>query len=135
MQKEVPAGLTADELRMQSAPYGIIYLSDEQWENTVNMEPRAQLRVDRLAAYVRPFCPANVEPCGNLQFTLDELNTLSNYETNLNDYVRTNLIGWLMKGGVTDAEWDAFQNDLNGKVNLPAIQEVYQAAYDRLLQG
>ena len=65
------------------------------------------------------------------QFTLEELNTLSNYETNLNDYVRTNLIKWLLKGGVSDDAWTAFQNDLNGKVNLAGIQKVYQDAYDR----
>lgn len=133
VQKEVPAGMTTDELRLQNAPLGIIYLSDYAWENVVNMEPRAQLRVDRLASYVKPFVPAGVEPCGNLQFTLDELNTLSNYETNFNDYVRTNLISWLMKGGVSDADWANFQSELNGKVNLPAIQQVYQDAYDRLM--
>ena len=76
-----------------------------------------------------------MEPCPNLQFTLEELNTLSNYETNLNDYIRTNLIGWLLKGGVSDAQWDAFQNDLNGKVQLAEIQQVYQAAYDRYISG
>ncbi len=58
-------------------------------------------------------------------------NTLANYETNLNDYIRTNLIAWLMKGGVSDAAWTNFQNDLNGKVNLAGIQKVYQDAYDR----
>lgn len=132
VQKPVPEGMTTDELRLQNAPLGIIYLSDYAWENVVNMEPRAQLRVDRLTSYVKPFVPAGVQPCTNLQFTMDELNTLSNYETNLNDYIRTNLISWLMKGGVSDADWDNFQNELSGKVNLPAIQEVYQAAYDRL---
>ena len=45
---------------------------------------------------------------------MDELNTLANYETNLNDYIRTNLINWLLKGGVTDAQWQEFQNGLNG---------------------
>ena len=77
--------------------------------------------------------PENVTPFPNLQFTLEELNTLSNYETNLNDYIRTNLISWLMKGGVSDDAWAAFQNDLNGKVNLAGIQKVYQDAYDRYI--
>ena len=67
----------------------------------------------------------------NDQFTLDELNTLANYETNYNDYVRTNLIKWLMTGGVSDSDWMNFKNDLNGKVNLPGLQKVYQDAYDR----
>lgn len=132
VQKELPAGVTSDELRLQNAPLGIIYLSDDAWANVVNMEPRAQLRVDRLNDYVKPFVPSGVQPCSNLQFTLDELNTLSNLETNFNDYVRTNLINWLMKGGVSDADWSNFQSELNGKVNLPAIQKVYQDAYDRL---
>ena len=135
VQKEVPEGMTTDELRLQNAPLGIIYLSDYAWNNVVHMEPRAQLRLERLGLVAAPFIPEGVEPCPNLQFTLEELNTLSNYETNLNDYIRTNLIGWLLKGGVSDAQWEAFQNDLNGKVQLAEIQQVYQAACDRYISG
>lgn len=135
VQKEVPEGVTTDELRLQNAPLGIIYLSDYAWENVVHMEPRAQLRLERLDLVAKPFVPEGVEPCPNLQFTLDELNTLSNYETNLNDYIRTNLIAWLLKGGVSDEQWEAFQNDLNGKVKLGEIQQVYQDAYDRYVSG
>lgn len=131
VQKPIPDGMTTDELRLQNAPLGIIYLSDYAWKNVVNMEPRAKLRLERLDLVAKPFVPENVKPCPNLQFTLDELNTLSNYETNLNDYIRTNLINWLLKGGVTDAQWQAFQNDLNGKIQLAEIQKVYQDAYDR----
>ena len=131
VQKPIPEGMTTDELRLQNAPLGIIYLSDYAWNNVVNMEPRAKLRLERLKQCATPFVPENVKPCPNLQFTLDELNTLSNYETNLNDYIRTNLINWLLKGGVTDAQWNAFQNDLKGKIKLPEIQKVYQDAYNR----
>jgi len=135
VQKPLPEGITSDELRLQNAPFGIIYLSDYAWNNVVNMEPRAQLRLERLNSYVKPYVKANVTPTPNLQFTLEELNTLANYETNLNDYVRTNLISWLLKGGVSDSAWEAFTSDLNGKVNLPAVQAVYQAAYDRYTNG
>lgn len=131
VQKPLPEGVTSDELRLQNAPLGIIYLADYAWNNVVNMEPRAQLRLERLRSFVKPYIAENVKPCPNLQFTLEELNTLSNYETNLNDYVRTNLIGWLLKGGVSDEAWEAFQKDLNGKCNIGGIQAVYQAAYDR----
>ncbi len=135
VQKELPAGITSDELRLQNAPLGIIYLSDYAWNNVVNLEPRAKLRLDRLNAYATPYVPANVTPCPNLQFTMDELNTLANYETNINDYIRTNLIEWLMKGGVSDAQWTAFQNDLSGKTHLPDVQKVFQDAYDRFVSG
>lgn len=134
VQKPLPEGVTSDELRLQNAPLGIIYLSDYAWNNVVNMEPRAKLRLERLTAHATPFMPANVKPCySNLQFTLDELNTLANYETNLNDYIRTNLIKWLMGGGVSDAQWETFQKDLNGKCNIGGIQKVYQDAYDRYI--
>ena len=133
VQKPLPEGVTTDELRLQNAPLGIIYLGEYAWNNVVHMEPRAQLRLERLQQCAKPFVPENVTPFPNLQFTLEELNTLSNYETNLNDYIRTNLISWLMKGGVSDDAWTAFQNDLNGKVNLAGIQKVYQDAYDRYI--
>ena len=131
VQKPLPEGVTADELRLQNAPLGVINLGEYAWNNVVHMEPRAKLRLERLELVAQPFVDEKVIPCPNLQFTLDELNTLSNYESNMNDYIRTNLISWLMKGGVTDADWDAFQNDLTGKVKLPEIQKVYQDAYDR----
>ena len=133
VQKPLPEGVTSDELRLQNAPLGIINLGEYAWNNVVHMEPRAQLRLERLQLCAKPFVAETVKPCPNLQFTLEELNTLSNYETNLNDYIRTNLISWLMKGGVSDAAWTTFQNDLNGKVNLAGIQKVYQDAYDRFI--
>ncbi len=135
VQKELTGDMTADELRLQNAPLGICYLSDYAWENVVHMEPRAQLRVERLAAYAKPYVPENVKPTPNLQFTLEELNTISSYESNLNDYIRTNLVKWLMNGGVSDADWTTFTNDLSGRTNLSGIQEVYQAAYDRYIGG
>ena len=131
VQKPLPEGVTSDELRLQNAPLGIIYLGEYAWNNVVHMEPRAQLRLERLQLCAKPYVAEDVKPFPNLQFTLEELNTLSNYETNLNDYIRTNLISWLMKGGVSEAAWTSFQNDLNGKVNLAGIQKVYQDAYDR----
>lgn len=135
VQKELPAGVTTDELRLQNAPLGIIYLNDYAWEHVVNMEPRAKLRLERLHAFVTPYVPDNVKPCPNLQFTLEELNTLSNYETNFNDYVRIKLIDWLLKGGVSDSAWSAFQSDLTGRVNIGGLIKVYQDAYDRYIKG
>ncbi len=135
VQKALPAGVTSDELRLQNSPLGIIYLSDYAWENVVNMEPRAKLRLDRLEKYVKPYVDAKVSSCPNLQFTLTELNTLANYETTLNDYVRTNLIGWLLKGGVSDSDWTAFQKGLTDKCSISSVQKVYQDAYDRFIKG
>ncbi|MCD7751962.1 MAG: twin-arginine translocation signal domain-containing protein [Lachnospiraceae bacterium] len=133
VQKELPDGVTSDELRLQNAPLGIIYLNDYAWENVVNMEERTQLRQERLAAYVTPYVDEGVQPCPNLPFTMDELNTLSNYETDLEDYVKTNLISWLMNGGVSESAWENFKTELTSKCHLDEIREVYQSGYDRYL--
>lgn len=136
VQKEIPEGMTGDELRLQNAPLGIIYLSDYAWNNVVNMEPRAKLRLERLDAYVKPYVPEGVKPCPvNLPFTLEELNMLTKYERNLNDYIRTNLIRWLLNGGVSDSEWASFQDELKGKLNIESIRQVYQDAYDRYIKN
>ena len=133
VQKTLPDGVSADDLRLQNAPLGIIYLSDYAWNNVVNMEPRAKLRLERLDAYVTPYIPAGTTPTPNLQFTLEELNTITEYESALNDYIRTNLIKWLMNGGVSDSDWSTFQNDLTGRTHLDELKAVYQAAYDRYI--
>lgn len=133
VQKAVPEGMTTDEFRLQNAPLGIIFLSEEAWNNVVNMEPRAQLRLERLKLHAKPFVADGVDPCFNLQFTLEELNTLSNYETNINDYIRTNMINWLLKDGVSDSEWAKFQEELTNKLHLSDVQKIYQDAYDRYI--
>ena len=92
VQKELPEDKTADELRLENAPLGICYLSDYAWENVVHMEPRAQLRLERLEAYATPFVPEGVQPVPNLQFTQEELNTLTLYETNIVNYINQHLI-------------------------------------------
>jgi putative aldouronate transport system substrate-binding protein len=130
VQKPIPEGVTADELRLQNAPLGIIYLNDYAWKNVLNMEPRAKLRLDRLDLYASPFVANSVKPVPNLQFTLEELNVLSNYETGINDYITTNLIEWLLKGGVKDSAWSDFKTRIN-QIGLPQVQKVFQDAYDR----
>ena len=92
--------------------------------------------MERLDAYVKPYVPEGVKPCPvNLQFTLEELNKLTKYESNLNDYIRTNLIRWLLNGGVSDSEWASFQDELKGKLNIESIRQVYQDAYDRYIKN
>ena len=66
VQKELTGDVTADELRLQNAPLGIIYLSDYAWEHVVHMEPRAQLRLERLEAYATPYVDEGVKATGEL---------------------------------------------------------------------
>lgn len=133
VNKQVPAGMTADELRLKNAPLGCIYLSENEWANNVQMEPRAVLRLERLNAYVKPYTFEGNENIPNLSYTLEEINTLAQYETNLGDVINSQFIKWLLAGkAISDQEWADFQAKLT-KAGIEEVKKINQAGYDRYL--
>ena len=129
--KELPEGVTTDELRLKNAPMGCIYLSDEQWQNNVNMEPRAALRLERLEKYAKPYTIENIETIPNLNYTLEEINTLARYETSLGTLINSTFMGWLLDG-FTDSDWNDFQSKLT-KGGIEEVKKINQDGYDRYL--
>ena len=131
VQKPIPEGMTADELRLKNAPLGIMYLSYYHWEHVVHMEPRAKLRLARLEKHAKPFVPQSVAPIPPLSFTLQEINTLSRVEQNISDYIYQMQTQWLLNGGLTDKTYEEFKETLR-EIGLEEALKVYQAAYDRM---
>ena len=134
VQKPIPEGMTADEFRLKYAPMGVSYLSWETWENYLNMEPRAKLRLQNLEKYINPFVPENVQPFSNAVYTLEEINKLSLYEQNVYDYIAGMEIQWLRGGGVTDEEWEIYKQDLKD-LNADVVFSIYQQGYERAVSG
>ena len=135
VNKPLPEGTTTDELRLKNAPLGMIYLSYEQWENNVVMEPRAQLRLERLEKYVTPYTYEGMEGFPNISYTLAEINSLARYETNLGDVINSYFMEWMLQGTpITDAQWSEFQGKLN-KAGIEEVKKINQDGYDRYLAG
>lgn len=130
VQKEIPEGVTADELRLKNAPLGLVYLSDYHWNNVVNMEPRAKLRLERLDLVAKPYVFDGVESMPVLSYNLDEINTLNRIEQNLSDYVYQKQTNWLTDGGLSASDFSNFKETLEDIGLLEAL-EIYQAAYER----
>ncbi len=126
---------SADDFRMKNAPYGVVYLTAEVWENHVEMEPRAKLRLERLEAYVKPHTYAGATAIPNLNYTKEQLDILNKYEASLGK----NITSWFTnrvtsKSAPTMSDW---QNNLL-KVNALSIEQVKyvnQAAYDRYINA
>ena len=126
---------SADDFRMKNAPYGVVYLTAEVWENYVEMEPRAKLRLERLEAYVKPHTYAGATAIPNLNYTKEQLDILNKYEASLGK----NITSWFTnrvtsKSAPTMSDW---QNNLL-KVNALSIEQVKsvnQAAYDRYINA
>ena len=134
IQKPIPDGMTADELRLKNAPMGVIYLSYEQWENNLVMEYRARLRLEILDVYAKPYVPDNVTHYPNVSFTLQEINNINRYASDVYDYLFQQLTGWLLNGGVTDQEWNAYINQLD-HMGLSNMMNAFQSAYNRFSEG
>ncbi len=133
VNKPVPEGMTTDELRLKNAPFGVIYLSDDAWENNVVMEPRAVLRLDRLEKYVKPYTYEGAKAFPNISYTLEEINGLANYEMNLGDIIASKFSNWVINGtAISDAEWDAFQSKLTA-AGIEEVKRINQAGYDRYI--
>ncbi len=126
---------SADDFRQQNAPYGTIYLSftgSEYTSNgvTVELESRAELRQERLEAYVKPYTYPGAETIPNLNYTADELNTLNKYETTLSNNITTYVTTCITGGTVpTYSAWQSFVNENMDMINT--IISVNQSGYDR----
>ncbi len=132
VQKPIPEGMTTDELRLKNAPLGTFYLSDEEWENVINMEPRAQLRLERLSQRAIPFVYPDAKPIPNITYTMTEINSLSTIEVNLKSYVYEQQTQWLLNGGPTEGQFNTFKTTL-ANIGLAEALAIYQAAYDRYI--
>lgn len=122
---------SADDFRMRNAAYGVVYLTQNEWDNNVELEARAKLRVSDLANYVKPYTYANARAIPNLNYTEDELNSLQ-----INETILTNSIKNFMTKGITDtkpteADWRSFLS--RNQAAIDAVKAINQAGYDRYL--
>lgn len=123
---------SADDFRMKNAPYGVVYLTQEVWEKSVEMESRAKLRLDNLEQYVKPYTFKGVKSIPNLNYTQDELTTLNTYESSL----ANNIASWLTQAitGGTIPTRDSWQNLLSvNRASIDTVLSLNQTAYDRYL--
>ena len=112
---------------------GALCLTQNEWDNYVNMEPRAVLRLERLEAYEKPYTVANVRGFPNISYTVAEINELAKYEQGLSDVIASNYTKWMIGGkAITDDEWTKFQSDLV-KAGLEKVKTINQTGYERYL--
>lgn len=125
---------SADDFRMKNAPYGVVYLTKETWEKSVEMESRAKLRLENLEAYVSPYKFEGATSIPNLNYSNEELVTLNTYEASLSNNVASWYANAITSGAVpTKTSWQTFL-DVNKK-SIEKVKEINQAAYDRYLEA
>ena len=124
---------SADDFRMKNAPYGVVYLTADEWENDVQMESRAKLRLERLDNWVKKYTFENVKSIPNLNYTKEQLDVLNTYESSLGN----NIAAW-MTNRITSASAPAksdWQNLLKtNRTSIDEVKRVNQEAYKEYLE-
>ena len=120
---------SADDFRMKNAPYGVVYLTEEVWENYVEMEPRAKLRLERLEQWVKPYTYEGAVSIPNLNYTEEQLNILNKYEMSL----ANNITAWMVNRITASSapsvnDWQNFLN--TNRESIDTVKSVNQQAYD-----
>ena len=131
---------SADDFRMKNAPYGVVYLTAEEWEKSVEMEPRAKLRLENLEHYVKPYSYAEsenpaerAEAIPNLNYTKEQLTTLNIYERSLSDAVALWYATAVRKGGATVKSWQKMLKD--NATAIETVKSINQSAFDAYEQA
>lgn len=124
---------SADDFRMKNAPYGVIYLTADEWKNNVEMESRAKLRLERLENWVKGYTYENAKSIPNLNYSKEQLDVLNMYESSLGN----NIAAWMTNSitspsAPTKSDW---QNLLKTNRNsIDEVKRVNQEAYDAYLE-
>ena len=122
---------SAGELKSANEVAGPKLILSEYYTNVFHMEDRAMQRLEDLQnfwfKYVDDFTYYPVD----CVFTQSELDDLDLYRPDFEARVREQEALWLRDGGPSDAEWEAYKQDLIDTYGMNQILEVYKNAYDR----
>lgn len=125
---------SADDFRMKNAPYGVVYLTQEVWDKSVEMESRAKLRLENLQAYVKPYTFDGVTSIPNLNYMNEELTMLNTYESSLANNIASWFTGSITGGGIPSKEsWQALLN--TNRTSIDTVLRINQAAYNRYVEA
>ena len=122
---------SAGELKSANEGAGPKLILSEYYTNVFYMEDRALQRLEDLQnfwfKYVDDFTFYPVD----CVFTQSELDDLDLYRPDFESHVSEQEALWFRDGGPSDAEWEAYKQELVDVYGMNQILEVYQNAYDR----
>ena len=145
---------SADDFRMKNAPYGVVYLTQEEWNSSVEMESRAKLRLERLETFVKPYNEyadykslaaqysgdeleemlqgkTVIKSIPNLNYTKSEPDELNRYETMLGKNINSWMVNRIISGNaISRSDWQSNLINAN-KTAMDNVIRVNQNAYDR----
>jgi len=128
-------GKSAGEVKAQLEVNGPKLILSDYYTNVFYMEDRAVERLQNLVDTWLPSVQDKVYYPVNVVFTKEELDDIDLYKPDFVAHVSEQEALWLRDGGPSDAEWEAYKQELNDVYAMESLLKVYQAAYDRYTQA
>ena len=101
---------------------------NSDFQTYYHMEERAQQRLDDLAnVWFKNVNEFDSYP--SVVYTLDETETINEYISDIDEYVKQTSANWIINGGAAD-EFDEYVDQLN-KMGVKEVVDAWQSAYDR----
>ena len=124
-------GKSAGELKSASEVAGPKLILPEYYTDVFYMEDRAQQRLHDLEdfwfKYVDDFTYYPVD----CTFTNAELEDIDLYRADFEAHVSEREALWFRDGGPSDAEWEAYKQELIDTYGMNQMLDIYKAAYER----
>lgn len=122
-----PAGKSVAEDRFSNCEASILAMPESVYRNKLKL-PSTDEKVKFIDGFMNQLAEKNMFP--PVFYTGDEANDMNKLQNDIFNLVERKASEWIMKGGVSDAEWDAYLKEID-KAGLPKWISIKQAAYDR----
>src|SRR5690606_21352962 len=87
-----------------------------------------QTKLDLIPIYA-PYIPSIEEKYPQMLMAIEEIDQLTNIQSEIKQYVRQTVSNWSVRAGV-EKEWDDFQSQLK-EVSVDDYVRIHKEAYDR----
>lgn len=128
-------GKGAGELKSTYEVAGPKLILSNYYRDNFKMEDRAIERLTDLYDYWMPQVADTTTYPIDCVFSAEELETIDRYKTDFQDTVAEQEGLWIKNGGPTDAEWEAYKQNLTDTCGMEELLKVYQDAYDRYAES
>ena len=128
-------GKSLGDLKNQYEVRGPKLILPEYYNSVFYMEDRAEVRLKQL---INDWLPGienkNFYPV-DVNFTSEELGIISRYQPLFVSQVAEMEGRWLLDGGPSDADWNAYLDTLRDSCGMDRLLDVYQTAYARYVSA
>ena len=122
---------SAGELKSANEVAGPKLILSEYYSDVFHMEDRAVQRLHDLEEFWFKYVDDYTFYPVDIVFSNSELNDIDLYRSDFENHVKEQEALWLRDGGPSDAEWEAYKQELVDVYGMNQLLEIYTNAYQR----